>query len=409
MSVNHTPLSHTWQRHALLFCLFLLTVGWMPIPRVMAADSDQVVDGLQFIDSAQDGMLFLDGQFVPGPYSISATETLLLINDQKIVVEATEPRSSRPGNSNAGRRQLGNRGPGGGPGGPGGGPGFRNGRRRPRPFQEEQSRGQDENALEDEYYEDEYDSVRGLARTGRTVSGWLQNDYIVFLNSPGKASYFSDASQIYPLFEILLSPVPTSAQLAGFDDSRPNAFSTESWTQFRQNIDRTDALDSQMYARMSAIEKLEEENEYRVRAVRRMENLSYPLTVIGMLLSVIAFGHMLQWSGRGLAAISDKAVTPESERYGVVALWLMMGMSLVDLCWTVLASQAGAMHETNPLAAGMLDSPLRLAVFKVLATGVGLGILYAWRRRAQIQQATWWMCLVCVLLTFRWVVFDSLS
>lgn len=410
--------------HLPRLCLSLATTGLCLFSAVVfAADATATVadERTQFTDTSPDGMLFLDGQYVPGPYTISASKSVLKINDHVITIEQTQdepqPNRNRPGGGGPRRGQA-NRGPGGpGGGGPGGGgPGFRNGRgRRPRPLTEDQNAfaGQreleDENALEDEYYEDDYDSIKGVARTGRSISGWLQNDYVVFLKSSGRTSYFSDASQIYPLFEMIMSPVPTSQQIAIYDDNRALAYTAEEWPEFRLNMQRTEALDAEIFRRMTAIEELEAENEFRVQAVRRMQNLSYPLTIVGMLLSVIAFGHMLQWSGRGLAAINDKSVSPESVRYGVVALWLMMGMSVVDLCWTVLASQAGAMQETNPLAAGMLDSPLRLAGFKVLATGLGLGILYAWRRRAQIQQATWWMCLVCVLLTFRWVVFDSLS
>ena len=81
-------------------------------------------------------------------------------------------------------------------------------------------------------------------------------------------------------------------------------------------------------------------------------------------------------------------------------------MSLIDLAWTILAGQAGVMKEAihwQPL----IWIPPQLVAFKVTATGLGCGILYAWRRQKQIQDATWWMCLVCVLLTFRWVVFDS--
>lgn len=366
-----------------------------------ADDGSLASDELRFADSASEGMLFVDGQFIPGPYTFSASESVLDVNGHTIEIPI-ESKSSAKRNeartesrSQGRRRQMGDRGPGG-PGGP------RNNRgRRPRPFEEEDS-------LEEEYYE-EMEEPQGATRVARRIAGWLQNDYVVFFNSPSKTSFSSDASQVYPLFEMLLSPVPTDDQVAWYNDNRSSAFTAEEWTAFHANIKRTPQLRSEITRRMSDIERLEADNESRVRAVQRMQNLAYPLTVIGMLLSVVAFGHMLQWSGRGLAAISDKDVSPESVRYGVVALWLMMGMSVVDLCWTVLASQAGAMQETNPLAAGLLDSPMRLAAFKVMATGVGLGILYAWRRRAQIQQATWWMCLVCVLLTFRWVVFDSLS
>ena len=83
-------------------------------------------------------------------------------------------------------------------------------------------------------------------------------------------------------------------------------------------------------------------------------------------------------------------------------------MSVLDLVWTILAGQAGVMTELNPLAAKFIDSPGQLAFFKMFATATGFGILFVWRQRRQVQQAIWWMCLVCVLLTFRWVMFDSM-
>ena len=126
-----------------------------------------------------------------------------------------------------------------------------------------------------------------------------------------------------------------------------------------------------------------------------------------MLLSVFALGHVLKWTAKSIVAEQNAAYSPEVTRCVEVALLLMLAMSLIDLVWTILAGQAGVMKEVNPLAATYLDSPVQLVAFKVTATGLGCGILYAWRRRKQVQDATWWMCLVCVLLTFRWVVFDS--
>ena len=88
---------------------------------------------------------------------------------------------------------------------------------------------------------------------------------------------------------------------------------------------------------------------------------------------------------------------------------LMLGMSAVDLLWTIMAGQAGVMKEINPLAAGLIQTPTSLALFKVTATAIGCGLLYSFRDRRRVQEATWWMCLVCVLVTFRWVMFDSMT
>ena len=67
------------------------------------------------------------------------------------------------------------------------------------------------------------------------------------------------------------------------------------------------------------------------------------------------------------------------------------------------------MKEVNPLAVGIVHSPQALAAFKVIATSLGFALLYALRKQKRGQEVTWWMCLVCVLVTFRWVIFDSMN
>lgn len=141
-------------------------------------------------------------------------------------------------------------------------------------------------------------------------------------------------------------------------------------------------------------------------ALRLMDALNYPLTMVGMLLGVLAFGHILKWTAR-MVADDAGSQQPTHTRCVEIALLLMLAMSVLDLLWTAIAYRAGVMREINPLAAQLVASPIHLIAFKVAATGAGGAILFIWRRRTQIQQATWWMCLVCVLLTFRWVVFDS--
>lgn len=162
---------------------------------------------------------------------------------------------------------------------------------------------------------------------------------------------------------------------------------------------------SRLQEMVDNVRKLEAESQAAIEGYARLERYAYPLTIAAMLLGVVAFGHMLQWAGNGL---HRQEASGESERYVILALGMMAGMALIDFVWTVLAGQAGQMTEINPLAARFMDSPAQLAIFKVVATGIGFSILYFWRERHQIQQVAWWMCLVCVLLTFRWVMFDSM-
>ncbi len=87
---------------------------------------------------------------------------------------------------------------------------------------------------------------------------------------------------------------------------------------------------------------------------------------------------------------------------------LILAMSGLDLIWTALSAAAGEMRELNPMAVHLVDSPELLVVFKMVVTLLACGILLTLRAQPKAQFATWWMCLVCVLLTFRWVVFQSL-
>jgi hypothetical protein len=143
-------------------------------------------------------------------------------------------------------------------------------------------------------------------------------------------------------------------------------------------------------------------------ALRRLENVAYPLTILGMLVGVFALGYLLQWSARGLVSDDVASCAPQSVRSTWVGLLLIIAMSAIDLIWTILSGSAGLMNELNPVASDLIHSPLHLLIFKVSATAFGVGLLYVARRRRQPQLATWWVCLVFVLLTFRWAVFNSL-
>ncbi len=56
----------------------------------------------------------------------------------------------------------------------------------------------------------------------------------------------------------------------------------------------------------------------------------------------------------------------------------------------------------------MIESPALLAVFKLTSLLLACWILLRLRRYHGAQVASWWMCLVCTVLTFRWVTFNSL-
>jgi hypothetical protein len=47
----------------------------------------------------------------------------------------------------------------------------------------------------------------------------------------------------------------------------------------------------------------------------------------------------------------------------------VVALSLLDLVWTLLVSQAGTMRELNPVGGRLIDAPAKLIAFKVARTG----------------------------------------
>ncbi|HUG91793.1 MAG TPA: DUF5658 family protein [Planctomycetaceae bacterium] len=133
----------------------------------------------------------------------------------------------------------------------------------------------------------------------------------------------------------------------------------------------------------------------------------YVLNVGGMALVVLAFGVLLSQQPRACQCRT-------CERCGDGSSLVMRNVALVvvlsafDLGSTVLGGASGIMTELNPMAGGLVKSPAALSAYKLALTVVGAGILIGLRRQPRAQVASWWLCLVCTLLAFRWVSFHSL-
>lgn len=316
----------------------------------------------KFSKTVETGKLFIENRFIEAPYHISWTSDSITLNGTVFPVIST-PETVKAEAS------------------------------RMRRFPERQPR-----------------SFSAAAYSARQILRTLEDEYVVvvFASEEGvpfqkQFQTFRSPSTVYALYSHLLGQ-PLSEGRVNFD------MSEEQWQQMQPLLNTlvpNVELTKSMQQFIDDLDQQEVETNQHHAAIARLDTFAYPLTIIAMVLGVYAFGHMLKWAGTTLAN-SEATNTPQAIRYVEVGLMLMLAMSAIDLVWTLLAAQAGAMQELNPIAAHFVKSPMQLTVFKLVATGVGCGILYVYRHRAQMQQATWWMCLVTVLLTFRWVVFDSL-
>ncbi len=126
-----------------------------------------------------------------------------------------------------------------------------------------------------------------------------------------------------------------------------------------------------------------------------------------MVLAVLASGHLMNSLP---ARAPEGALVEESKvmRAALISVGLVFLLSSLDLVWTILATQAGQMRELNPLGNGLINDPQSLVVFKSVATLTSCCILAALRRYHIARLASWWLCLVCTILTFRWLAFNSM-
>lgn len=317
-----------------------------------------------FEQTSDVGILFIDGEYVRSPYVIKASGNVVTVNGLKAIEVADRSRLDQRVSGERRRRR------------------------------EEDS-------------DDDSEQPRSPRRAAEMIAEILDSRRIVVARSDGPIRTVASGGDVVTFCETMLATKPSSKQISEFIRLSGDESQFEAWQTLlagsRSNAELRDRLQS-FQDRILAVEA---EGVARKAAQIRMETFSYPLTLAGMLIGVITLGHVLKWTARSIVAEQREDYAPQVTRSVEVALLLMAVMSVIDLVWTILAGQAGEMREVNPLAAGLIESPLQLVALKVVGTGLGCGILYCWRTQKQVQNATWWMCLVCVLLTFRWVVFDS--
>ncbi|PAY15947.1 hypothetical protein CKO51_29335 [Rhodopirellula sp. SM50] len=134
---------------------------------------------------------------------------------------------------------------------------------------------------------------------------------------------------------------------------------------------------------------------------------SYVFTVAAMMIAAFSFGHLLTSSPPRRHRWTQIDTSPDATRSVVESLVLISLLSMIDLFWTTIKSTESHFHEMNPLGNQILLNGDSLTAFKVISVLVSLLLLFFLRQYKGAQLASWWGCLVCTLVTFRWIVLDS--
>jgi hypothetical protein len=305
-----------------------------------------------------DGFIFVDGRFVPGPYSFRSAGELTYVNDILISHDASGLRGN--------------------------------------------------------FSEDEHEVYR---RSGAS----LQRTLAEFLSNR-----FADSTHILVAFherqpEIVPLKVGGRALLCAlvnhenratllpdirqFDQTNEEA---EDWSQWIVNYQPTDDFLLKAQPIVDQVEGAHAEDMAKHAAIQRLDRFSYPLSIVGMIMSVFAIGHLLSNPPNGGKSPLEVDDSPEVLQIVTRSLALVVVLSLLDLVWTLLASQAGTMREMNPVGGRLIHDPAMLILFKVALTGLAAGLIFKLRHYRRAQLASWWACLILTLLTVRWLTFNSM-
>ncbi|MCI0359170.1 MAG: hypothetical protein L0211_11885 [Planctomycetaceae bacterium] len=299
------------------------------------------------------GLLFVDGEYIPLPLTMRIEDGRLVVNDRPVlcrsVNEADHPRSWRPAPQQL-ARNLG------------------------------------------------LEIATQLTVPQVVVS--LPDQPLVVIADP--------ASQCELLCKLAGLEAVAGARPVALRDQLPSDLDVGLWDQWIADFAPTPEFVTRVSAYVEVFARAQRESEAALAATRRLHDFSYPLTLAGMVAAVLGFGHLLSHRPPVGAKSLDTDASPLALRVLNWSLVLVVAYSALDLAWTILAGQAGQMLELNPLGSRLIEDPLKLIAFKAGATAISVGLLFYLRKYCKAQLAAWWICLILTLLTARWLMMSSM-
>jgi hypothetical protein len=292
------------------------------------------------------GYLFLDGEYLSPPYEIRTAGDAVTVNDRAVNCRLVEPENDRRWRNRA-----------------------------------EEVTAQ---ALDDQL------------QVGGIVLAFPDQPLVTFPDPHGRWEFFS---------QILGRQVVKQVSLV---ERLPREFDRQIWDDWVKAYQPPIELRQRAEADLSVFEKAAAEGEAVIAAARRLNQFSYPLTMVGMIATVLGFGHLLSHKPATGGQPLDKDASPDAVRVISWSLLLVVVLSALDLAWTILAYQAGQMREMNPFGSHLVENPQQLMMFKAGATLVTVGLLFGLRTYRRAQLAAWWACLILTLLTARWLTLNSM-
>jgi len=342
---------------------------------------------------ATKGFVFLDGVYLPPPYEIRYADNALSINGQQLTCQ---PTRSNYGPGGRGFGYYGGGGHGGygpagsgsggyGSGGPGGfGPGGSG--RASEPWRFMVSELAQQLAGDSVVMSFPEQPLVVLGSSGATY------DLLKKLNGGSSAGNDSEGKAVIPV---------------SFLQHLPEGFDHAVWNEWIDGYKPPADLRKRGALLVAAYDATEKEAMESIAATKRLNAWVYPLTIGLMIVTVLAVGHLLggrPHAGQSTTGVDDSPVMVRALNWSLIFVALL---SVGDLVLTMLAGQAGQMRELNPVGSHLIHDPQHLVGFKVGATFPAIALLWLLRKHKRAQIAAWWICLILVMVAFRWLTVST--
>lgn len=233
-------------------------------------------------------------------------------------------------------------------------------------------------------------------------------DTLVALFHDAPPIILNQAADIADVLSLLTSQLESGKATEGRPEFLPEDFPSARWERWAAEFHGTEEFTSRAHSYIARIDQREEDNRLSIATFRYAENSQYPLSVLGMLMVVLSFGHLLSCHPSSDRETSPETLSTNTNHVICRTLILVFVLSVLDLFWTIVAIRTGSMKEINPIGSLFVDDPLSMTLFKASATTMAVCLLYKLRHHLLARKAAWWVCLVCTLVAARWVTFNSM-
>lgn len=372
----------------LTLCAALLP-GALGAQESTSSDEQEIVRS-QPIDA---GYVILNGHYLPPPYVLENREDDLWINEHLAAADWFSRQSGMRRRGGFGGRPSHREGPPefDGPRGPGFGsarePDFGGPRGRRTPPSESKSGF--------------HPLQNTLAENGMFIAG------------DGFRGISLSAAHGARVVDALVSGESHEEKLRQILDCVPFHVNEEGWQTVIESFEPSDELLERIGPEIERVQQTILDNEALHQAAVasvfwNSKPVKYVITLLAMGLVVAACGTLLNYRPIGRARWSEVDATGDGIPIVVRSVVLLVLLGIFDLACTLVAQQAGGFTELNPLGNQLIDNPALLTIFKLTSLLLACGILLALRRYRGAQLASWWMCLLCTVLTFRWLTYNSM-